>query len=118
MPNIQGESPVRKMEHGSCFSANLVKFLKEKKGMTLKKIGQMAGGLSESFISRVANRKSNFTCDHLARIEESMGQPLAFLLINATPRELIPKDMKGLHDEIMLLLQKSGDLGTHLKKTK
>lgn len=74
--------------------------------MTLRQIGKVAGGLSESFISRVANGQSNFTCEHFEEIEKNLGQPIAFLFLSATPTERIPEEKRELHKTFLRLVQK------------
>lgn len=88
---------------GSSLSAKIVAFLRGQ-GLTLKKIGQLAG-VSESFLSRVARQERGFTIDHLQRLEEGLNQPLPYLLLKATPKESIPKELRGSYKEALRLLE-------------
>lgn len=63
-------------------SADVVEYLRTVRDMTLKQIGDMLD-LSESFISRVANKQRNFTQEHLERLERELGAPLPLLTIEA-----------------------------------
>ncbi len=70
-------------------SADLVRHL-QAQGMTLRQIGERMG-LSESFISRVANRKRSLTIEHLLRLQEAMGTPLPLLLLEAVTHDSVPE---------------------------
>ncbi|MBN2210161.1 MAG: helix-turn-helix transcriptional regulator [Sedimentisphaerales bacterium] len=72
--------------------------------MTLKQIGQLIG-VSESFISRVANRQRNFTTKHLIDFEAALGRPVALLLLSTTPRNSIPQNMRRAYDMLVKLLE-------------
>lgn len=89
-------------------SANIVNFLRQEKGIEFYEIGQWAGGLTESFVNRVANGKNSFTCAHLERIAERLEMPLGLLVVSATPKEVVPEKKKQLHEHIQRLIQKSG----------
>jgi transcriptional regulator with XRE-family HTH domain len=62
-------------------SAALVAYLRQQ-GKNLREIGELVG-LSESFVSRVANGQRSFTIDHLALFEQSVGEPLPALILQA-----------------------------------
>ncbi|MGE3181873.1 MAG: multiprotein-bridging factor 1 family protein [Phycisphaerae bacterium] len=63
-------------------SADVVEYLRTVRDMTLKQIGDMLD-LSESVISRVANKQRNFSRDHLVRLEGELGAPVPLLSVVA-----------------------------------
>jgi len=64
--------------------------------MTLREIGELMG-LKESFISRVRKGERSFTLQRLQKLETSLGKPLTMILIEATPVESAPKELKPLY---------------------
>jgi len=90
----------------SSLSAEIVEFLR-KQGLTLKKIGQFAGA-SESFISRVARRERSFTIDHLAKLEQGLNLPLPLLILQSSPKDSVPKELRNSYEEALKLLESSG----------
>ncbi len=96
-------------------SSGLVHHL-QRKGMTLKTVGEMIG-VSESFISRVANGHRSFTLEHLAEFERKLGEPLPILLLEVTCRNSVPADKKEMFEEAMQLLRSSARLREGLSAT-
>jgi transcriptional regulator with XRE-family HTH domain len=89
----------------SPISADVVAFLRGQ-GLTLKKIGQLAG-VCESYVSRVARRERNFTVDHLYRIEQQLKKPLPVLLLESTPRESVPRNLRKFYHQALRLLERT-----------
>jgi transcriptional regulator with XRE-family HTH domain len=79
----------------SSVSANVVELLLGR-GMTLAAIA-VAIGATKSFVSRVKSRSRGFTIDHLTALEASLGEPLPLLLLEATPIESVPANLKPLY---------------------
>jgi transcriptional regulator with XRE-family HTH domain len=84
-------------------SMALVEYFREQ-GRTLRDIGELVG-LSESFISRVANGHRSFTIDHLEEFERRLGQPLAALLLDARWRSSIPAERREQFEEVLTMLR-------------
>jgi transcriptional regulator with XRE-family HTH domain len=78
-------------------SADLVKYL-QSQGMTLRQIADTMG-LSESFISRVANKKRSLTIEHLLRLQEAIDKPLPLLLLEATSQDSVPQQLVPLYEK-------------------
>lgn len=78
------------------FSADIVQFLRQDLGYTLKKIGELIG-LSESYISRVRKGERSFTVKHLVRLEKTLKKPLPLLLIEAIPKDSLDTKMQALY---------------------
>jgi transcriptional regulator with XRE-family HTH domain len=91
----------------SSLSASLVGYLREQ-GMTLRDIGAMVG-LSESFISRVANGERIFTIQHLEVFESKLGQPLPALLLEAMWGRDLDARQRPAFDKALRLLQELGE---------
>jgi transcriptional regulator with XRE-family HTH domain len=96
----------------SSLSAEVVTFLREQ-GLTLKEIGQLLD-LSESFMSRVARGERSLTIDHLKKLEQNLNQPLPLLLLQATAKTSISKELRPYYDEALKLLERSGRLKSEL----
>lgn len=92
----------------SRLSAELVEYFR-RQGKTLREIGEMMD-LGESFVSRVAKGKRRFTIDHLATLEKKLGKPLPLLLLETTPIESVPEDLRNLYAELAQLLRRSGEM--------
>jgi transcriptional regulator with XRE-family HTH domain len=78
-------------------SADLVKYL-QAQGMTLRRIAD-AIGLSESFLSRVANKQRSLTIEHLLRLQEAIDKPLPLLLLEVTSRDSVPGPLVPLYEK-------------------
>lgn len=78
-------------------SADLVKYL-QSQGMTLRQIAETMG-LSESFISRVANKKRSLTIEHLLRLQEAIDKPLPLLLLEATSQDSVPQQLAPVYEK-------------------
>jgi transcriptional regulator with XRE-family HTH domain len=78
-------------------SADLVKYL-QSQGMTLRQIADTME-LSESFISRVANKKRSLTIEHLLQLQEATGKPLPLLLLEATSQDSVPQPLARLYEK-------------------
>lgn len=96
-------------------SADMVAFLRQQ-GFTLKKIGNLAG-VCESYVSRVARGQRSFTVNHLYKIEQRLGKPLAVLLLESKPRESIPQDLRKFYDQARRLLHRTAQLRWDLAKS-
>ena len=79
----------------SSASTNVVELLLAR-GMTLAEIA-VAIGATKSFVSRVKSRSRGFTIDHLTALEASLGEPLPLLLLEATPIDSVPANLKPLY---------------------
>ena len=88
-------APRRQIETN--LSADIVKYL-QAQGLTLRRIAE-AIGLSESFISRVANKKRSLTIEHLLRLQEAIDKPLPLLLLEATSRDSVPQPLAPLYEK-------------------
>jgi transcriptional regulator with XRE-family HTH domain len=88
-------APRRRIEAN--LSADLVQYL-QGQGMTLRQIAD-AIGLSESFISRVANKQRSLTIEHLLRLQEAIDKPLPLLLLEATSQDSVPGPLVPLYEK-------------------
>jgi len=95
-------------------SADLVKHL-QSQGMTLRQIGA-AMGLSESFISRVGNKKRSLTIEHLLRLQDTIGKPLPLLLLEASSQDSVPKPLASLYEKARDVLAAGMELTHSTKK--
>ncbi len=77
------------------------------RGMTASEI---AGTLdvTKSFISRVKAGTRNFTLNHLATLEDFVGESLPLLLIEAIPQELIAPQHRHVYESCIHLLETTG----------
>lgn len=73
-------------------------------GRTLKEIGEMMGGLSESFISRVLNKQRSFTLRHLSALEKTLGKPYPIIIIEATRVNSLPKGLRKAYGAFQKIL--------------
>lgn len=96
-------------------SADLVAYLRETRQMSLREIGEVVG-LSESFVSRVANGQRRFTLEHLDRFEQALGQPLPLLLLEARWADKVTDETRELFQEGMRLLRAASDLAAELDR--
>ncbi|HRX86372.1 MAG TPA: helix-turn-helix transcriptional regulator [Phycisphaerae bacterium] len=87
-------------------SSALVAYLR-REGKTLREIGEMVG-LSESFVSRVANGERSFTIEHLALFEAALGEPLPALVMQAMWTHDLRPEQQADFDTALELLR---DLG-------
>ena len=83
-------------------SADLVKYL-QSQVMTLRQIADSMG-LSESFVSRVANKKRSLTIEHLLRLQEAVDKPLPLLLLEATSQDSVPAPLAPLYEKARKVL--------------
>ncbi|MBP7050005.1 MAG: helix-turn-helix transcriptional regulator [Phycisphaerae bacterium] len=95
-------------------SADLVKYL-QSQGMTLRQIGD-AVGLSESFISRVGNKKRGLTIEHLLRLQDAIGKPLPLLLLEATSQDSVPEPLAPLYEKARDVLAAGMELTHSVKR--
>lgn len=95
-----------KVTIGPSLSADLVRYLRNEKGKTLKQIGSSAA-LSESFLSRVSKGERNFRLDHLVKIAKSVRTSVPLLLLDATYRNSLSKDKRKLYVSLRQLLMAS-----------
>ncbi|MCA9242305.1 MAG: helix-turn-helix transcriptional regulator [Phycisphaerales bacterium] len=95
-------------------SADLVAYLRDSRGMSLRQIGELVD-LSESYVSRVANGQRRFTLEHLDRFEKALGQPLPLLLLEACWKPKAPSGEQAMFDEALALLRRSASLSAKLE---
>ncbi|KPJ54949.1 hypothetical protein AMJ47_02670 [Parcubacteria bacterium DG_72] len=67
-------------------SSKIVKYLNSEFGYSLKEIGELAGGLSESYMSRIKNGKRSFRLAHLIALECNFDESISSFIKDA--REL------------------------------
>lgn len=79
----------------SSLSGDIIELLM-RRGMTLTAIAQ-ALGAGKSFVSRVKSRSRSLTIDHLVALEAAVGEPLPVLLLEATPIESVPPELRPLY---------------------
>lgn len=101
--------------NGPSLSRDLVTYLREQRGMSLRAIGELVG-LSESFISRVARGERHLTDEHLARFETALGEPLAVLLLDAVDRSQIPEANRAMFEEGLRLVRTVSELSDSLRR--
>jgi transcriptional regulator with XRE-family HTH domain len=77
------------------------------RGMTLTQIARVLG-VTKSYISRVKAGTRNFTLDHLARLEDELGESLPVLLIRAVPRETVSPSLWPLYESALKLVENTG----------
>src|SRR4051812_29965224 len=77
------------------------------RGMTLTDIASVLG-VTKSYISRVRAGTRKFTLDHLAILEDSVGRSLPLLLVEATPRNKVKRELLPLYDMTIELLKTTG----------
>lgn len=87
-------------------SAALVTYLRGQ-GKTLREIGDVIG-LSESFVSRVANGERSLTIDHLAAFERELGEPLPALVLQAMWGREVNDEQRPAFEEALRLLRELG----------
>ena len=91
-------------------SSDIVHFLQEKKGLTLKQIGNLMGGLSESFICRVKLQQREFTLKHLLILEKTLNYPLPLLILEARREESIPEELRMQYQVLRVVFLKKWKL--------
>ena len=74
-----------------------------KRGMTLTEIADGLG-VTKSFLSRVKSGTRGLTIDHLVALERQLGEPLPLLIVQATPIESVPKDLRPLYRSTVRVL--------------
>lgn len=77
-------------------SQNVVKYLQKKHHLSLKQIGELMG-LGESFISLVGKGRRALTMQRLLMLEETLGEPLAVILAEATPVDSAPPKLRPFY---------------------
>lgn len=77
-------------------SSNIVRYLQDREHMTLRQIGALMG-LQESFICRVRKGERDFTLQRLQKLEAALGKPLTMILIEATPVDEAPRQLRPLY---------------------
>ncbi|HEV2293335.1 MAG TPA: helix-turn-helix domain-containing protein [Tepidisphaeraceae bacterium] len=77
-----------------------------KRGMTLTAIAETIGA-TKSFVSRVKSRSRSLTIDHLMALEGKLGEPLPLLLLEATPIDSIPHDLRPLYRSTQRVLDRT-----------
>ena len=65
-------------------------------------------------MSRVARGERSFTIDHLKKLEQTLNLPLPLLLLQATSKASISKELRPYYDEALKLLGHSGRLKSEL----
>lgn len=86
-------------------SAAIVEQL-QKKGMTLKRIGDLMG-LSESTVCRIKNRERSLTIFRLRKLESKLRVPIPVLLLDSIDISSVPKDLKPHYKELRKILSQS-----------
>ena len=97
----------------SRISRDVVNLLVDR-GMTLTEIAKMLE-VTKSYISRVKSGTRNFTLDHLAKLEQAVGESLPWLLIKAVPRDSVSPKLRPLYDSTLRLMETTGS-GTRAAK--
>jgi transcriptional regulator with XRE-family HTH domain len=83
--------------------------------MTLRQIGD-AMGLSESFVSRVGNKKRGLTIERLLRLQDAVGKPLPLLLLEATSQDSVPESLAPLYEKARDVLAAGMELTHSVKR--
>lgn len=78
-------------------------------GKTLREIGEHIG-VSESFMSRVANGENNLTIDHLVALERALRRPLPLLLLDACRQNGVPAGLRDHYERLVAVLSESGEM--------
>jgi len=91
---------LNKTEGTEYISKDIVRLLKDQYGWTLKKIGE-AIDCGESFVSMVGSGRRSFTLDHLAMLEEKLGEPVAILLLKSIDPEKVDKQLRPLYNRFI-----------------
>ena len=87
------------LKNGSVYptvSYDIVRYL-QGQDRTLKEIGELMGGLSESFISRVLHKQRSLTLRHLSTLEKKLGMPLPMIIIEAIQVGSVPKRLRKVY---------------------
>jgi len=98
----------------SRFSRDVLKYLREKKKMTMQKIASLAG-VSRPFLYRVANGKTTFAIKHLVELERKMGKSLPLGMLGLLPKNASPEEKKS-HLSLKKVLNSSYQRRQHLPK--
>ena len=96
-------------------SASIVKYLREDQQYSLYQIGKLFQ-LDESFISRVARGQNDFTCEHLERLEKTLGEPIPHLLLKIIPGHSISERGKDFHNYFLELRNKMDEIEKKLRE--
>lgn len=99
----------KKRKIKSTISADIVRFLREEKNMTLKQIGDLMK-LSESFISRIASGQRGFRIEHLVLLEESLNFPFPLLILISRDKKSIPSKLRRAYESGRIAYE-SGRIG-------
>jgi transcriptional regulator with XRE-family HTH domain len=97
-------------------SANVVELLLGR-GMSLSEIA-VAIGATKSFVSRVKSRSRGLTIDHLIALEAALGEPLPLLLLEATPIDSVPANLKPLYRSTAKVLGARRSTGKPAKRAR
>ncbi len=92
-------------------SASLIEVIRRRRGLTTNREVAELLGLSESYISRVASEKLNFTLEHLAEIEALLQVPLPQLLLDAVrdANSAVHPDLRPAYDLLIESLAQAAD---------
>jgi transcriptional regulator with XRE-family HTH domain len=104
-----------KRQAKTALSSDLVKYFR-RQGLTLHEIAEKIE-VSESFISRVANKERSFTIEHLLMLERSTREPLPLLLLHAMDEATIPNGLSPLYQTARNLLFAGSELKNLLEKS-
>jgi len=82
-------------------SSDIVNFLWKRGGLNLKEIGSLMGGLSQTYLSRIASGKRNLRLEHLVLLEESLGISFPWLILIAHYEKSVPKKLCSSYKAIL-----------------
>ena len=109
--------PMHEEQHvQASLSADIILYLRHL-GMTLREVGDLIG-LSESFMSRVANKKRSLTVEHLEGIAQAVDMPLPLLLSRAMSKQSVPKHLVPMHRKVQAVLSSGVQLEPVLRKNR
>ncbi len=100
------ENKLNTKETKSTLSSDVVTYLQQTRGMTLKQIGALMG-LSEGYISYVRKGVRSFTVARLRMLETSLGEPLPLIFLKALDENSIPKKLKSQYKALQQVLSRS-----------
>jgi len=73
------------------------------RGITAARLSEMLE-VTKSFISRVKSGERSLTLEHLAKLEDAVGQPMPYLLVQSTPIESVKPELRSLYRATLKLL--------------